>query len=137
RVRYEHERDEEEQRRRQEGDRDERPDQPRPEVRAQDPPAALEDELRDVPTDEKNEQDQQDQVQGDERDQHGVRPERSATERLRQPELRDREAHDRNDDAGDERNFAAAAAHLGRKRPGGRNGRAGHLGPADDTGVTG
>src|SRR5581483_6029214 len=114
RVADEDERHEEEERRGKQRDRDERADEPRPQVRAHDAPPALEDQLRDVPADEEDEQDEEDQVQVDERDQHRVGAERPGPEGLRQPELENREEQHRRDDPSDDPPFAPAAAHLGR-----------------------
>jgi hypothetical protein len=135
RVLDEDERDQEEERRGQEGDRDERADEPRPEMRAHDAPAPLEDELRDVPPDQEDEENEEDEVEIDERDQNGVGAERARPEGLREPELEDGEQDDRGDDPGDDPRLTPSAAHLGRDRPGGRRiGRAGHWEPADDRG---
>jgi hypothetical protein len=94
---------------------------------ATDAPPPLEDQLGDVAPDQEDEEHEEDQVDVDEPDQHGVGAERAAAHGLRQPELEDREEDDGDDDAGDDPAFTPAAAHLGRGRPGGRRiGRAGH-----------
>src|SRR5207249_12002087 len=127
RVADEHEPDQEEKRGGEERDRDERHHQAGAEVRSHDPPPALEDELGDVPPDQEDEEDEEDQVDVDQADQDRVGAERAAAEGLREPELRNRQQGDGDDDAGDDPPLTPAAAHLGRRRPGGRRiGRAGH-----------
>ena len=104
-----------------ERDRDEGEHQPGAQMRAEDAPAALEDQLHEVARHQEDQQDEQDEVQVDEQEEDDVVAERVAARELRQAGLEEGEEQHRERGDEDDQPFApplalAAGDAVGRAR---------------------